>query len=75
MDCQYTTIKETAATLGVSRECATELVHREIPHLQVGRAIRIRRDVWEAWQRDRERMDTPKNAMRWWKSAREAATK
>lgn len=69
MEAQYITITEIMTTLGVSRPCATELVYREIPHLRVGRAIRIRRDAWEKWLKTREVKDTPVNVMRRWNAA------
>ena len=50
MSCEVLTVDEVAALLRVDRKTVYEAVHRrQIPHVRVGRAIRIQRAAFEAW--------------------------
>ena len=46
------TVSETAAALGISRTAAYDLIRRNhLPHIRIGRAIRIPTDALAEWVR------------------------
>ena len=54
VDSEIYTIKDIENLLGVSRWTAARVAH-DMPHIQVGRIIRVRREAFEAWMRGQER--------------------
>ncbi len=54
-DRAYLTVAELRDELGVSTPTAYSLIERgSIPHVRVGRSIRVHRDTLDTWRREQE---------------------
>jgi excisionase family DNA binding protein len=54
------TVTETASALGIGRTVAYDLIRRgEIPHVRIGRSIRIPRASLDSWLTARTQPTTP----------------
>lgn len=53
-DTEFLNAKQIAEVLGISTDTAYGVVHH-LPHVKVGRALRVRTEIFEKWIRDGER--------------------